>query len=231
MRIILEVIAVTVEDALAAERGGADRLELIANFLEGGTTPSPGVIRSVKRAVSIPVNVMLRPHGGGFVYSPLEVDAMIYDAALVRRAGADGIVVGALCSDGTIDTETITRIVDAARLPATFHRAFDMLPEATMPGAVRTLAELPWIERVLTSGGRESAYEGRKKIAELVRQQTLSIMPGKGVGHKNIKDLVLETGVREVHVGTAVRHFNKPTSPVCEEKVRRLKEILAVHLH
>ncbi len=134
--------------------------------------------------------------------------------------------MGALRPDGTIDTETVARVLDAARLPATFHRAFDTLPETTMPEALKTLADMPRIERVLTSGGRDSAYEGREIIAQMVSQQIISIMPGKGVGHDNIKDLVLETGVREVHVGTAVRRWNKPTCPVCEEKVRRLKQIL-----
>jgi copper homeostasis protein len=226
MGVTLEIVAVTIEDAVAAEKGGADRLELIANFLEGGTTPSPGIIRSVKRAVSIPVNAMIRPHGGGFVYSELEIQAMVEDAFLAREAGVDGVVVGALRPDGTIDAEALNRILEAGRLPATFHRAFDTLSPAAMPTALDELAKVPWVERVLTSGGHSSAYEGRNVIADLVSRNRISIMPGKGVGPDTLQQLVLETGVREVHVGSAARESHSPTSPVSERHVRRLREIL-----
>src|SRR5690554_4879392 len=122
MSITLEVIAVTIDDAVAAQRGGADRIELISNFLEGGTTTPPGVIRSVKKAVSIPVYSMIRPHGGGFVYSELEIEAMALDARLAREAGADGIVVGSLLSNGKLHIEGLERVIEAAQLPVTFHR-------------------------------------------------------------------------------------------------------------
>lgn len=227
MSVLLEVIAVTIEDAIAAEAGGADRIELIANFLEGGTTPSPGIIRAVKRVVSIPVNVMIRPHGGGYVYSELEIAAMVADAVLAREAGADGIVVGALRPDGTVDIDALTRILEACRLPATFHRAFDTLKETDMPAALDELAALPWIKRVLTSGGQASAYEGRKVIAGLVGRNRISIMPGKGVVPETLPPLIAETGVREVHVGSAAREPHTPTAPVTERHVRRLRGILA----
>jgi copper homeostasis protein len=226
LSITLEVIAVTIEDAVAAERGGADRLELIANFLEGGTTPSPGVIHSVKRAVSIPVNVMIRPHGSGFVYSELEIEAMVEDAVLARRAGADGVVVGTLRPDGTIDVDALARILEASGLSATFHRAFDTLSPEDMPAALDELAKVPLVKRVLTSGGHPSAYEGRKVITGLVGRNRVSVMPGKGVGSDNLPELVAQTGVREVHVGTAAREHHSPTSPVSEGHVRRLREIL-----
>lgn len=225
--ITLEVIAVTIDDAIAAERGGADRIELIANFLEGGTTASAGVIRSVKKAVSIPVYAMIRPHGGGFVYSELEIDAMIEDARLAREAGADGIVVGTLRPDGKLDVEGLKRVIEAAQLPVTFHRAFDTLPEDEMLSVLDELKEIAGIERVLTSGGKENPYEGRQVIAKLVDHGGLSIMAGGGIVPGNLAELVRVTGLKDIHVGTAARKANDPTAPVSEANVRRIREILS----
>lgn len=225
-KLTMEVIAVTIADAVAAEKGGADRLELIDNYVEGGTTPSAGIVRAVKRAVSIPVYVMIRPHGGGFVYSQLEVDAMVEDAALARKAGADGIVVGALRKDGTIDIETITRVIEAARLPVTFHRAFDEIDPKYMPAALDQLAEIPRIKRVLTSGGHPTPWEGKDVIAGLVKKDALTILAGGGIDSASVGQLVTDTGVTEVHIGTAAREPHTPTSPVDESHVRKLRELL-----
>lgn len=227
MSITLEVIAVTVDDAIAAERGGADRIELIANYLEGGTTATPGIIRSVKKAVSIPVYAMIRPHGGGFVYSELEVEAMVEDARLAREAGADGIVVGTLRPDGSLDLEALTRIMEAARLPVTFHRAIDTLPEDKMLTVFEQLKQIDGIERILTSGGKPNPYEGRDVIASLVQHGGLSIMAGGGIVPEGLAELVQFTGIREVHVGSAAREGNKATAPVSEANVRRIREILS----
>ena len=226
MTITLEVIAVTIDDAIAAERGGADRIELIANVLEGGTTPSPGIIRSVKKAVSIPVYAMIRPHGGGFVYSELEVEAMVEDARLAREAGADGIVVGALQPDGSLDVETLRRVMEAAQLPVTFHRAFDTLTEERMFEVLDQLKGMG-VERVLTSGGKPNSYEGRDVIARLVRHGGPGIMAGGGIVLEGLAELVAWTGIREVHVGSAAREGHRPTAPVTEANVRRIREILS----
>lgn len=226
MGTLLEVIAVTVDDAVAAERGGADRIELIANFLEGGTTASPGIIRSVKRAVSIPVYAMIRPHGGGFVYSSLELDAMVEDARLAREAGADGIVVGTLRPDGSVDFEGLRRVLAAADLPATFHRAFDTLPTELMLNTLDQLAEIPHIERVLTSGGHPNPHAGSDVIKALVGRGRLSIMPGGGVVADTLAELVAKTGVREVHIGTAAREPHVATAPVYAAHVNRIRRIL-----
>ena len=196
------------------------------SYLEGGTTPSAGVIRAVKKSVSIPIYVMIRPHGGGFVYSEREIEAMIDDAQLARDRGADGIVVGALRSDGSVDVETVLRVIEAAQLPVTFHRAFDTFNPAQMPHILRQIAELPSVERVLTSGGHANPFEGRHVIADLVRANSLSIMIGGGVVPDFLPQVITETGVKEVHVGVAAREPQTATSPVSVEKVRAIKQLL-----
>jgi copper homeostasis protein len=150
MPITLEVIAASVEDAIAAEAGGADRLELLSDLTGGGVTPSYGLIHAVRRATRLPIFVMIRARPGSFLYSPAEVAQMAEDARIARELGADGIVVGALTADGAIDTESVTRILAAGRLPATFHRAFERLPDPV--AALPALAQLPGVERVLVSG-------------------------------------------------------------------------------
>lgn len=226
MKRTLEVIAVTVADAIAAEQGGADRIELIDNYIEGGTSPTYGVIQAVKRAVSIPVYAMIRPHGGGFVYSKLELEAMETDARMAREAGADGIVVGTMQSDGNVDEKALRRVLEAAQLPATFHRAFDTLPVEEMPRVVDALARVPYVERILTSGGQPTAFEGRHVLAKLVASSPIEIMPGGDVMFETLEQLVRETGVRAVHVGLAARVEKSPTSPVSAERVRAIKEVL-----
>lgn len=225
-RVTLEVIAVTVDDAIAAERGGADRLELVDALALGGTTPKFEVIRDVKRAVSIPVYVMIRPRGGDFVYSQFEAETMVRQAKEARDVGADGIVVGALRANGTIDIDTVTKVVAAAGLPVTFHKAFDALPPAEIRRALTQLAEIPLIERILTSGGHADAFAGRHAIADMAGRTGLSIIPGGGVTLHNVAQLVAETGVQEIHVGTAARQPHAPTAPVKQEFVRQFAQLL-----
>lgn len=226
MHITLEVIAVTVDDAIAAERGGADRLELVDELALGGTTPKFEVIRDVKRAVSIPVFVMIRPRGGDFVYSQFEAETMVRQAKEARDVGADGIVVGALRANGTIDFDTVTRVAETAGLPVTFHKAFDRLSPTAMVGGMQQLDGTPFVERILTSGGHADAFAGRHVIADLVGRTGLSLMPGGGVTLHNAARLVADTGVHEIHVGTAARQPHLPTAPVNEGLVRELKEAI-----
>lgn len=225
MGITLEVIALTVEDALAAEAGGANRLELVCALTEGGLTPSYGMIEAICRAVSIPAYLMIRPRGGGFVYTPTEVAVMVRDAAVARELGAAGVVVGALTPDGDIDTRTVQRVLDACRLPATFHRAFELLPDKR--GALGQLAELPGVERVLTSGGAGDPLVAAALLKELAgRGGPVEVMVGAGVTLENAGAIVRATGVRAIHTGTAVREPQSPLAPVSAERVRRLRRIL-----
>ena len=198
--ILVEACVDSVASSLAAERGGARRLELCDALFDGGTTPSAGMIAACKAAVSIPVFVMIRPRGGGFVYSEVERDVMRRDVIVARELGADGIVIGGLRRDGTIDVELVRLLLDAAReLPVTFHRAFDLSPN--LEASLESLVDAG-VHRVLTSGGAPTAPDGAMVLAELVRQagSRLVVLAGGGVREDNVRSLVSVSGVREVHV-------------------------------
>ena len=197
---LVEACVDSVESAIAAERGGARRLELCDNLYDAGTTPSAGMIAAVKAAVRIPVFVIVRPRGGGFVYSPAELDVMRRDVDVALELGADGIVVGMLTREGGIDEDATGRFVEgSANLPVTFHRAFDLVPDRRI--ALERLMALG-VARVLTSGGAPSALAGVEAIASLVRQSAgrLTVMAGGGVREENVSEIVRRTGVSEVHV-------------------------------
>lgn len=190
----------SVESALAAERGGARRLELCDALFDGGTTPSAGMIAACRDRVSIPVFVIIRPRGGGFVYSEPELDVMRRDVAAAGELGADGVVIGVLRRDGAIDEQQTQSLVDAAGdLPVTFHRAFDFVPD---PGEAMETIISAGITRILTSGGAPTAREGVATLASLVRQagDRLVVMAGGGVREENVKAIVDGSGVHEVHV-------------------------------
>ncbi|XP_054060468.1 copper homeostasis protein cutC homolog isoform X4 [Rissa tridactyla] len=169
---LMEVCVDSVESAVNAERGGAGRIELCAGLVEGGTTPSMGLLQVVKQCVRIPVFVMIRPRGGDFLYSDREVEVMKADIRLAKLHGADGLVFGALTEDGRIDTELCTALLAVCRpLPVTFHRAFDMVHDPLV--ALETLISLGF-ERVLTSGCDSSALEGLSLIKRLAEQGVAS---------------------------------------------------------
>lgn len=198
--ILVEACVDSVASSVAAERGGARRLELCDALFDGGTTPSAGMIAACKAAVSIPVFVMIRSRGGGFVYSDAERDVMRRDVVAARELGADGVVIGGLHPDGTLDLALVRLLRDTARdLPVTFHRAFDLAPD--LSAALESLADAG-VERVLTAGGAATAPEGATTLADLVRQagSRLSVMAGGGVREENVGSLVSVSGVREVHV-------------------------------
>jgi copper homeostasis protein len=198
--ILVEACVDSVESALAAERGGANRVELCDALFDGGTTPSAGMIAACKETVSIPVFVMIRPRGGGFVYSDAERDVMRRDVVLARELGADGIVIGGLQRDRAVDLALVRSLVDAARdLPVTFHRAFDLTPD--FGDALRSLANAG-VRRILSSGGAPTAVEGATVLRDLVRQagDQFIVMAGGGVREENVHGLVTTSGVREVHV-------------------------------
>src|SRR5690349_21015917 len=157
MSVLVEACVDSVASAVAAERGGAGRLELCDNLFDGGTTPSAGMISAVKAAVKIPVYVIIRPRGGGFVYSESELGVMRLDVEAARMLGADGIVTGVLTKDARIDVQHMRPLIDAsAGLPTTFHRAFDLTPD--LAASLETVMSLG-MKRVLTSGGAPTALE------------------------------------------------------------------------
>ena len=196
---LLEVCIDSVESALAAQMGGAQRVELCSGLTDGGLTPSLGLIEEVVDAVDLEVMVILRPRGGDFLYSPHEQRALLRDLTHLSKLGIDGIVFGALLENGSIDTAFTQRIrEEASDLDFTFHRAFDMCADP-MKG-IEELLRLG-IPRLLTSGLASTAEGGKEIIKDLVDRSggEVSIMAGGGITPQNVKSLVEFTGVQEIH--------------------------------
>jgi copper homeostasis protein len=218
--VLVEACVDSVESAQAAERGGARRLELCDALFDGGTTPSAGMIAACREAVSIPVFVIVRPRGGGFVYGDRELDVMRRDIVVARSLGIEGVVIGALAPNGTVDIDQVTMLVETAGpLSVTFHRAFDFTPDRG--AALHTLIGAG-VTRVLTSGGAPTAREGIPELTALVRQagDRAVIMAGGGVRDENVREIVSATGVREVHVRLTRLTRNGP-APRAGVKVRK----------
>jgi len=204
--ILVEACVDSIESALAAARGGAHRVELCANLIEGGTTPSTGTLAVCRSRLDIPIFVLIRPRGGDFLYTAAEFAVMLEDVRRAKQAGVQGIVTGVLRADGDIDADRTRELIAAARpLQVTFHRAVDVCRDAGR--ALETLIALG-VERVLTSGQAATAPEGAETIAELVRQAAgrIAILPGGGITEDNVATLVRATGVSEVHLTGAVTH-------------------------
>lgn len=223
---ILEVIATSLEDAIAAERGGADRLELCAALSEDGLTPSLGLVEAVVRGVEIPVNVIVRPHNRSFYYDENDLDVMVADIRHIKRAGAAGIVIGALTADKMVDAKAVTRLLhEAEGMDVTFHRAFDVVDNQLK--ALEIIAGFPQIRRILTSGGQAPAPQSADQIEKLVKQSknmTVQIMAGNGMTLESLSPLIATTGVQEVHFGSGVRanqSFMHPIDPKLIAEVKR----------
>lgn len=200
---LLEIAAASIASAIAAQEGGADRIELCANLREGGTTPSPGTIIEARARLRIPIHVLIRPRGGDFLYDEAEVATMLADIDACVQAGADGVVVGALDAEGDLDIAVCRRLIAAAGpLDVTFHRAFDAARDRH--AALEAIVALG-CKRILTSGGAPSAMAGADAIAQLVRQAAgrVTIMAGGGVNADNVRDLVARTGIMECHASAS----------------------------
>ena len=204
-RIRVEICVDSAAGAFAAERGGADRVELCDNLLEGGTTPSAGAIRVARRGLKIGLQVIIRPRGGDFLYSAEELEVMREDIQMAKQLGADGVVIGCLTPQGDIDLTRTAQLIDLARpLNVTFHRAFDMCRDPSK--ALEDLITLR-VERVLTSGQEASCLEGSELISALRKQAAgrIIVMPGGGLTSRNIQRIVADTGVAEVHLSARRR--------------------------
>jgi len=183
----------------SAVEGGADRIELCANLAEGGVTPSYGYIKKCRDSFTVPLYPIIRPRGGDFLYTAEEFEVMMYDARLCRQLGCDGVVIGLLHKDGSIDITRTSRIVEAVYpLGVTFHRAFDRCADPI--AAMEQLIEVG-CERILTSGQQQNAIDGVELIAALNRMaaERIIIMPGSGVRKENVKWLAEQTGCAEFH--------------------------------
>jgi copper homeostasis protein len=203
---ILEICANSVASALAAQAGGAQRVELCTNLAQGGTTPSYGEIAMARKLLHIPLFVLIRPRVGDFVYSDLEYNIMRADTERDVSLGCDGIVFGILKADGQVDKERCKPLVDIARaagLGVTFHRAFDVV--ADQLAALEDIIELG-CDRILTSGGQPTAMAGADTIAQLVKAAAgrIIIMPGSGINEANIAELRWITGAVEFHTSCKV---------------------------
>jgi copper homeostasis protein len=189
----------SIESALAAERGGATRVELCSDLLEGGLTPSYGVLNVARERLAIGIMAMVRPRGGDFCYSEAEFAAMLHDVRMAKEVGANGIVFGVLTPDGEVDVERSRQVIDQARpLAVTFHRAFDMTRDPF--AALESLVALG-VDRILTSGQEPSVLEGIELIAELVERagDRVIIMPGGGITDRNVGGIRARVPVNELH--------------------------------
>jgi copper homeostasis protein len=200
-QVLIEVCVDSPASAVAAERGGAARVELVGSLTEGGITPSGGMIEVVRKRLSIGLQVIIRPRPGDFCYEPDEIEIMRRDILAAKNLGADGVVFGVLTPEANIDIRRTQELVEVARpMNVTFHRAFDMsvdlmqaLEDVFQAGA----------DRLLTSGGEQECSQGAEMISRLVRtaQNRIIIMAGGGIRHDNVASIAENTGVSEIHVG------------------------------
>jgi len=199
VRYLLEACVDSVEAAVAAQEGGAGRVELCADLLEGGITPSAGAIQLARQRLHIRLHVIIRPRGGDFCYSDAEFEVMKRDLAFAKNVGADGVVIGILNEDGAVDVERTGALVKLARpMSVTFHRAFDVNRDPFE--ALEAIVALG-IDRILTSGQESTVLEGLDLIAELVKRagDRIIIMPGGGINERNLAKIVAASGAREFH--------------------------------
>jgi copper homeostasis protein len=196
---IREICLDSVDGVRAAKAAGADRVELCADLMEGGITPSRGMIARARAVGGIRLQVIIRPRGGDFLYDDDEFAVMETDVDTAKAEGADGVVIGLLNADGTIDRERTAKLVARARpMAVTFHRAFDVTPDAF--AALETLIALG-VDRVLTSGQEETVLEGLPLLTRLMERagDRIIIMPGGGITARNVGRIVAALKPKEMH--------------------------------
>ncbi|HYS23541.1 MAG TPA: copper homeostasis protein CutC [Candidatus Eisenbacteria bacterium] len=225
---LLEISVESLEAALAAARGGADRIELCGNLSAGGITPSIALMHAVREHLSIPVFVMIRPRAGDFVYSDAEFSEMRRSIVGAKESGMDGVILGILTKDHRVDVERTRELVEFAKpLPVTYHRAFDEAADLrqALEGVIQSGAK-----RILTSGGAKSALEGAAMLADLVEAagERIVIVPGAGISAANIEQVAQRTGAREFHSGlSAVLPYGSKDYRKSEDEVRKLAKQIA----
>lgn len=209
-----EICANSVESCLAAQEGGADRVELCAGIPEGGTTPSYGEIKLARKLLTkTKLHVIIRPRGGDFLYTPLELERMEEDIRICRELGVDGVVFGCLTEEGEIDREANRRLVELARpMSVTFHRAFDRTEDPMK--ALKDIISLG-CNRILTSGQQPKAIDGISLLAQLEKKlkeyplPPIQLLAGSGVNEENIRQIFDATGIHEYHFSARVNVVSK----------------------
>ena len=200
-QIIVEIAAHSVQSALAAQSGGAHRVELFSDPLEGGVTASTGLISVIRDQLKIPLHVLIRPRGGDFCYSDEEQDVMHRDIVAAKQIGVDGVVLGVLNPEGSVNVELTRELVEAARpMSVTYHRAFDLCRD--LAAALKDVSACG-ADRVLTSGGAALASKGIPTLEWLVKEagEQISLIAAGGIRPANVRAIVQQTGVTEVHAG------------------------------
>jgi copper homeostasis protein len=227
----LEICCYSVESAITAEKVGADRIELCDNYSEGGTTPSYAAIQISVEKLKIPVNVIVRPRGGDFLYSDVEYETIKQDVLAIKKLKANGIVIGFLKANGEIDLGKTREIMDLAKpMEVTFHRAFDMCKDPLK--ALGQLKEIG-ITRILTSGAKNRAPDGIDLLTELVDKagNEIIIMPGSGVNSNTIGKLIRKSKALEFHSSaktfenSKMDYFNKDISMGGVESVDEFSKV------
>jgi len=218
----LEICAGSLQSALAAQAGGADRIELCDNLADGGTTPSYGMLVQCKKLLKIPFFPIIRPRGGDFVFSKDEFEIMKEDVICCKELGCEGIVIGMLKKDGSIDTDRCSELIAlAGSMQITFHRAFDRCSD--LKKGLEDIIQLG-CHRVLTSGGKEYAVEGIELLKSLVIQagSRIIIMPGSGINPLNLLEIAEVTSAHEFHT-TAKKLMEYDIDPINDEPYRALE--------
>jgi copper homeostasis protein len=224
----LEISVESLEGAMAAERGGADRIELCGDLSVGGITPDPGLMLETYAHVQIPISAMIRPRAGNFAYSDEEFAVMRASLRTAYRLQLDGVVLGILKADRRVDVERTRELVQLAKgMKVTFHRAIDETPDllVALENVVQTGAS-----RIMTSGGKRAALEGAATIAEMVSQSRgrVTILPGAGINAENVAEVLRRTGASEIHSGlSSAMPYGSSDYKTFEAEVRKLSEQIA----
>ncbi len=225
---LLEISVETAEAAVAAERGGAQRIELCADLRLGGLTPGEELMGQAREQARLPIFAMIRPRAGDFIYSQEEMAQIRRAIATAERLGMDGVVLGLLTEDSQVDVQRTRELVKLAQpLPVTFHRAFDDVADldAALEDVIETGAA-----RILTSGGAPTAPQGLGALAKLVAAagNRITIVPGSGVNASNILEVAQHTQAREFHSGLGTRiPYGSRNDTLVEDEVRKMAHVLA----
>ena len=222
---MIEIIGMTVEDAKTIEACGGDRIELVSALTEGGLTPSYGLMESVMKNVGIPVNVMIRPHANGFVYSGEDLKIMKRDIQVAKSLGANGIVLGILDESNNIDEKYLIELLNECEgLDVTFHKAID---ETNIHESMKVLSKYKKITNVLTAGGKRLISENICDIKKLIsNSKNIKVLLGGGLNFDNIREISESTKATDFHFGTAIRMDNSPFKSIDEEKLKKLVSLL-----